>query len=210
MTMAQIKKSRRSIISGAFGFMSAAAFAKSVLAAVPTPSATEGPYYPTPSMRPADIDNDLVKVAGAVRKAGGEIITLKGRILDKRGTPLVGLRIEIWQCDVNGKYLHAGDRQDIEFDPDFQGFGHDITDKGGYYSFRTIKPVLYPGRAPHIHVKLFDDVSEILTTQFYLANHPANREDWIFNRLSENEALSVSMTFSLTDQGQETTINILV
>ncbi|MGI9425357.1 MAG: hypothetical protein ACR2PA_19350, partial [Hyphomicrobiaceae bacterium] len=29
-----------------------------------TPSATEGPYYPTPAMRFSDADNDLVKIAG--------------------------------------------------------------------------------------------------------------------------------------------------
>ena len=36
----------------------------------------------------------------------------------------------------------------------FQGFGHDVTDAEGAYSFRTIKPVPYSGRTPHIHVKV--------------------------------------------------------
>lgn len=59
-------------------------------------------------------------------------------------------RVEIWQCDMNGKYLHGGFRRSIEFDAAFQGFGHDITGPDGSYKFRTIKPVTYPGRTPHI------------------------------------------------------------
>jgi len=75
-----------------------------------TPSAAEGPFYPLAGMRFDDIDSDLVKVAGKVALAGGEIVTLAGRVLEASGTPVAGARIEIWQCDVNGRYLHRGDR----------------------------------------------------------------------------------------------------
>ena len=37
-------------------------------------------------------------------------------------------------------------------DGNFQGFGRFMTNRKGEYYFRTIKPVPYPGRTPHIHV----------------------------------------------------------
>ncbi|MFK7752368.1 MAG: hypothetical protein AB8B51_07440, partial [Sedimentitalea sp.] len=129
------RQTRRGILASGLGALGAAA-AHPLYAATPTPRATEGPFYPTPSMRRTDVDNDLVKIVGAVREAGGDVITLKGRVLEKDGTPLAGHRIEIWQCDMNGKYLHSGDRQNIEFDAAFQGFGHDITGSDGSYVFR--------------------------------------------------------------------------
>ena len=36
----------------------------------------------------------------------------------------------------------------------FQGYGRMLVDADGRYSFRTLKPVAYPGRAPHIHFKV--------------------------------------------------------
>ncbi|PLX45679.1 MAG: protocatechuate 3,4-dioxygenase, partial [Hyphomicrobiales bacterium] len=119
----------------------------------PTPAATEGPFYPSPDMRLKDTDNDLVKIEGAVREAGGEVIFLTGRVLSRSGQPLEGARVEIWQCDVNRRYLHRGDHGAAR-DGGFQGFGHDITGADGSYRFRTIMPVPYPGRTPHIHVKV--------------------------------------------------------
>ncbi|KQI68800.1 protocatechuate 3,4-dioxygenase [Loktanella sp. 3ANDIMAR09] len=175
-----------------------------------TPPATEGPFYPTPAMRMPDVDNDLVKVMGLVQEAGGEVITLRGRVLDADGGPLPGLRVEIWQCDVNGKYMHPGDRRDIAYDTGFQGFGHDITGDDGAYSFRTIRPTEYPGRTPHIHVKVFDDGAELLTTQFYLPDHPANARDRIYNQLSDAEKTQVTMFMTDGADGPETTVDIVV
>lgn len=207
--MTKPKHSRRNVLTwviGALGLTAAGSTSASDL----TAPATEGPFYPTPPMRRADVDNDLVKILGSVQEAGGEVFMLKGRISDADGSPLANHRIEIWQCDMNGKYLHSGDRQDIEFDPAFQGFGHDITGPDGTYSFRTIKPVTYPGRAPHIHVKVFDGDREILTSQFYISGHPANSRDRIFNRLTEGQANAVSMVFESAADGDEAIVNIIV
>lgn len=203
------KTSRRGILGWTLGALGLAA-ANPALAASLTPPATEGPFYPTPPMRRSDVDNDLVKILGAVQEAGGEVFNLKGRVMDTDGVPLPGRRVEIWQCDLNGKYLHPGDRQDIVFDPAFQGFGHDITDADGRYTFRTIKPVTYPGRTPHIHVKVFDGERELLTTQFYIDGHPANRRDRIFNRLSGNAAAAVSMVFTTVAGAEEASVDIIL
>lgn len=175
-----------------------------------TPGATEGPYYPTPAMRKPDLDNDLVKIMGLVEKAGGEVFTLRGTLASGDGQPLAGHRIEIWQCDVDGNYMHPRDRRSANFDQAFQGFGHDITDDSGNYLFRTIKPTIYPGRTPHIHVKIFNEDRELLTTQFYINDHPNNARDSLFKRMSSAEADAVSMKFVEGKNGLEATIDVVV
>ena len=164
-------------------------------AAIPTPGATEGPFYPTPDMRYADADNDLVRIDGRVVSAGGEIVRLSGRVLDRAGNPVSGARVEIWQCDVNGRYLHHGDHGG-ERDAAFQGFGAHLTSADGGYRFRTIKPVPYGGRTPHIHVKVWAGGRERLTTQFYLPDHPGNARDWLYRRIPEAERDLVTMRFA--------------
>jgi protocatechuate 3,4-dioxygenase beta subunit len=114
-----------------------------------TPQQSRGPFYPT--QLPLDRDNDLVTVAGRAGSARGEVTSVVGRILNERDRPISNARVEIWQCDANGRYHHPGDRRDVALDSNFQGYGQFITGSDGAYRFRTIKPVPYPGRAPHIH-----------------------------------------------------------
>ena len=126
------------------------------------------------------------------------------------GHPLARHRIEIWQCDMEGNYMHPRDSRSVNFDRAFQGFGHDVTDSDGNYVFRTIKPTIYPGRTPHIHVKVFDGNRELLTTQFYIKGHPNNARDGLFNRMSMDEANAVSMEFVEGASGLEATIDVVV
>ncbi len=160
-------------------------------AEAPTPGAAEGPFYPV--RIPSDDDADLVSVEGAVREAGGDILHLAGRVLDANARPIAGARIEIWQCDANGVYLHPGDRRSDSRDSGFQGFGHAKADTAGRFVFRTIVPVPYPGRTPHIHVKVMHNGRDLLTTQFYRLGHPQNPSDFLFRRLAPNEQRRVSM-----------------
>jgi protocatechuate 3,4-dioxygenase beta subunit len=143
-----------------------------------TPAQTAGPFYPeTP---PLDDDNDLTRVRGRSRNARGRISDVSGRILDVNGRALAGTRVEIWQCDANGRYHHARD-QGGELDPNFQGFGHTQTDTEGRYRFRTIRPVPYPGRTPHIHFAVFPPRQPRFTTQLYVAGEARNAVDFLFN-----------------------------
>lgn len=174
-----------------------------------TPSAAEGPFYPTGAMRFADADNNLVRITGMVREAGGEVMILKGRVLDSAGAPVDGARVEIWQCDMHGIYLHTRDRSRGGYDEAFQGFGHVVTGVDGAYAFRTIKPTVYPGRTPHIHVKVFAGGRE-LTTQFYLADHPLNDSDGLYRRLSAAEREVVAMALADGPDGPEATVDILL
>ena len=89
-------------------------------------------------MRFDDVDNDLVKIKGQVQAAGGEIVQLRGRVLDAEGQPLAGARVEIWQCGPNGRYRDADSTAPTD---GFRGFGAIRTDSDGNYRFRTIRPV---------------------------------------------------------------------
>ncbi len=202
--------SRRGLLKGFITLAGLSVYSRKAMSEVLTPRATEGPFYPSPSMRFSDVDNDLIKVSGAVKKAGGEIIRLKGKVMSKQGKPLAGHRIEIWQCDVNGRYLHSGDQRNVVYDNGFQGFGHDITDKNGNYTFKTIKPTIYPGRAPHIHVKVLNGERELLTTQFYIAGDKNNNADGLYRRMTAEQAKAVSMVFTLNNNLIETSINVVV
>ena len=150
-------------------------------AAVVTPSQTAGPFYP--ATLPLDQDNDLVSVAGSAGLAKGEVVSVAGRLLDTRARPIVGARVEIWQCDANGRYRHPRERGSAPIDPNFQGYGRTVTGADGGYRFRTIKPVPYPGRAPHIHFAISGAGLSPFTTQMYLAGAPQNDADVLFNRL---------------------------
>ncbi len=201
---------RRGLLKGFIAFAGLTVYSRKSMSEVLTPKATEGPFYPSPSMRFADVDNDLIKTSGAVKKAGGEIIQLKGKIMNKNGEPLTDHSIEIWQCDVNGKYLHPADSRNVNYDSGFQGFGHDITDKQGNYSFQTIKPTIYPGRAPHIHVKVLNGEHELLTTQFYIADDKLNSTDGLYRRMTNEQAQAVSMVFIQNNNLIETSIDVVV
>ncbi len=180
------------------------------LRAALTPGGTEGPFYPLPSMRHDDDDSDLVRIVDSVERAGGEIVRLAGRVLDRDGRPLAGARVEIWQCDANGVYLHRRDPNHEFRDRAFQGFGQSLTGADGSYAFRTIKPVPYPGRTPHIHVKVWYDGRERLTTQFYLPDHPHNARDWLYNRIPADRREQVTLRFAAADPEPLARLDIVI
>ena len=118
--------------------------------------------------------------------------------------PIPGVRVEIWQCDVNGRYIHHRDRDD-DNDLDFQGFGYAVTDSGGRYRFRTIRPVPYTGRTPHIHVKVMDPRgTALLTTQMYVAAEPGNEQDGLYTSMSVAQKRSVTVELGKNDSGEFT------
>jgi protocatechuate 3,4-dioxygenase beta subunit len=140
-----------------------------------TPAVTEGPFYP--DKLPLDTDNDLLVVNDAITPAVGEITHLFGTITDTAGEPLKGGTIEIWQVDNGGAYIHSGTGNKDKKDKHFQGYGRFLTDKSGAYYFRTIKPVPYPGRTPHIHYKVKRGNKELLCSQIMIAGHEQNKRD---------------------------------
>jgi protocatechuate 3,4-dioxygenase beta subunit len=160
-----------------------------------TPKQTEGPFYP--DHLPLDTDNDLLAINENLTPAVGEVTYVSGRILDAKGQPLRNAVVEIWQCDNNGAYLHSKTGNKDKADKNFQGFGRFVTGSTGEYLFRTIKPVPYPGRTPHIHYKIKRGGKELLVTQLYVQGHPGNEKDGIWKGLKEGEVRnSVTVDFA--------------
>ena len=156
-----------------------------------TPWQGEGPFYP--DRIPEDTDNDLVKNGDTLVEAGGKILILNGILLNLDSQPVKGVSIEIWQTDKNGVYLHSGSFARRIMDKKFQGFGRTKTDRNGRFFFRTIVPTEYPGRTPHIHMKLWREGKNVLTTQLYIHDHPQNKKDFLFQRMSLAEQRINSM-----------------
>jgi protocatechuate 3,4-dioxygenase beta subunit len=151
-----------------------------------TPEQTEGPFYP--DHLPLDTDNDLVIVNDSLTPAVGDITWLNGRILDARGEPIRGATVEIWQVDHQGIYFHSRSGPAAKRDKNFQGYGRFLTASSGEYQFRTIKPIAYTGRAPHIHFALHVKGRERFTTQCYIAGDARNERDGVFREISGGKA----------------------
>lgn len=179
---------RRSVLLRA-GVVAAAAAVPRILSAaelVATPGQTEGPFYPVAF--PPDMDNDLVRVTGQAAQALGQVIHVSGRVLDLRGEPRPGSVVEIWQCDANGIYRHPRAAGQGHVDHAFQGYGRTQVDEQGRYRFRTIRPVPYPGRTPHIHFAVHVPGQGRLVTQMYIEGEPLNARDGVLNGIRDPSA----------------------
>jgi protocatechuate 3,4-dioxygenase beta subunit len=197
MSVHLILPSRRAFLNtvalGAAAFTTRGLFADLVR----TPPQTEGPFYP--NRLPLDTDNDLIIVNDSLTPAVGEITHLTGKILDEKGNPIRNALVEIWQCDAKGVYLHTNDsgpKKDKQ-DKNFQGFGRFLTSSTGEYYFRTIKPVAYAGRTPHIHFKVKKAGKELLVTQCYIKGEAQNNRDFIYRSIPEGKPRdSVTIPFT--------------
>ena len=169
-----------------------------------TPRQTEGPFYPV--TLPQDADADLLR-NGQVNYTHGQPAWVEGVVSDLEGRPVAGAQVEIWQCDHQGRYHHPGDGG--RADPDFQGFGRVTVGSDGRYRFRTIKPVPYTGRTPHIHVKVKLARRELLTTQLYVEGDPNNERDFLWRNLGADRAL-VTVPFRAGSDGLQASFPIVV
>ena len=175
---------RRKVIGTmALAFAAPGAFAEQLTL---TPKQSEGPFYP--DHLPLDTDNDLLIVNDGITSALGEITHLSGRLLDAKGDPIRNAVVEIWQVDGRGVYLHGGSDMGDKRDRNFQGFGRFLTSSSGEYYFRTIKPVAYPGRTPHIHFAVKMKGLEKWTTQCYVKGDPKNDKDGVLQGIQDVKA----------------------
>ena len=172
----------------------------------PTPRMTEGPFYPR--RLPKDSDGDLTQVAGRAQRASGTALEVTGRVLDRTGRPRASARVEIWQCDALGQYHHVGEPES-SLDPNFQGFGAVTTDAEGRYAFRTIKPVPYPGRTPHIHFTVVEDGRRKLTSQMFVEGEPGNERDGLYRYLGA-DAKRVTMKLENAGKGLKGALDIVI
>jgi protocatechuate 3,4-dioxygenase beta subunit len=189
--------SRRTFLTG-FSGLTLYSIASSARSRV-TPWQSLGPFYP--QKLPVDSDADLTFVDGKNGQATGQFTRLSGRVTDQSGAPIKNARVEIWQCDAFGAYHHPRDGGGV--DTFFQGYGQTTTDDNGNYRFKTIKPVAYPGRAPHIHMKVIDGSRE-LVTQIYIQGEPANKRDFLLNAIrNEQSRQSLEVAFEASTDPDE-------
>ncbi len=151
-----------------------------------TPRQTEGPFYP--DRLPLDTDNDLLIINESITPAVGQVTHLTGRVLSPSGEPVRNAVVEIWQADNNGVYLHPGSNDANNRDKNFQGFGRFLTGSKGAYYFRTIRPVPYRPRTPHIHFVVNIKGKRYLTTQCYIKGHELNQNDGVLRSLRDPKA----------------------
>jgi protocatechuate 3,4-dioxygenase beta subunit len=184
----RISRPDRRLFLGSFALGAAAYLARGAFAEelVRTPAQTEGPFYP--NRLPLDTDNDLLIVNSGITSAVGEVTHLTGRILDAKGEPIRNALVEIWQVDHNGVYIHTACPNQERRDANFQGYGRFLTGSAGEYYFRTVKPVAYPGRAPHIHFKVGKRGKELLTTQCYVRGEALNERDGVYRGIRDVKA----------------------
>lgn len=144
------------------------------------PSLTEGPYYTENTPQRTDIKDG----------APGEPLTLTGFVYDENCKPIANAWIDFWQADGEGNYDNSG----------YRLRGHQYTDASGKYILQTVIPGEYPGRTPHIHLKIrASDNSPLTTSQLFLPEASGNESDSIFD-----ERLIIAM------QGKNTATYIFV
>ncbi|MCZ6671462.1 MAG: DUF3471 domain-containing protein [Verrucomicrobia bacterium] len=154
-----------------------------------SPEQIMGPFYPIHEQD--DKDLDLTRLKGHTERAKGEVIWVRGKILDEDCNPVSGVFIEIWQANAAGRYSHEKDKNPAPLDPNFQSWGQTVTDDKGNYGFKTIKPGPYAlkflddgeadedagYRTPHIHFKISQRGYHELVTQCYFPGEPLNEVD---------------------------------
>jgi len=159
---------------------------------------TDGPFYPPRAWREQwpDWDADLSRVQrdGRTLLAHGEHLGLELQLADTHGRAIDGAEVEIWQCDALAVYHHPRVRRVAgQYDEGFQGFGASRADRDGQLRFRTIKPVTYPGRTPHIHIKIRHASFGDVTSQLFIAGDPGNARDFLWRAVDEADRPMLEM-----------------
>lgn len=211
-----MKNSRRQFLKAGsliLGAATASAAGKICLTEQPTPEQGLGPFFPRPGTPQIPVrenpdgdlpiylanDSDLTFVINKAQKAKGQIVDIKGTLLDEKCNALQGATIIIWQASSKGRYNHLSDGQNHDFispkdnqvvkrelDPNFQYWGKTVTDWNGDYSFRTIVPGFYPAdlttkwyRPPHIHFMVSAMGYPQFVTQMYFKGEILENNEWI-------------------------------
>jgi protocatechuate 3,4-dioxygenase beta subunit len=204
MTRSTFPGRRRVLTGGATLLLGLTTQRYAQAAVAPTPAQALGPFYPR--VLPADRDYDLVRIAGTSRDAQGAVAWVEGRVTDTSGAPLAGALVEIWQCDVHGRYLKPADDAGGPRDDHFQGYGQLQTGANGAYAFRTIRPVRYSGRPPHIHFQITHPRHPRLVTQLYTSEtgeaapsgyEASYRSLWVSFTPSTREAGALAARFDI-------------
>lgn len=168
-----------------------------------------GPFYPV--LRPLDEDMDLTRVQGKPGRAQGQILHLAGRVTNRRGQPVAGARIELWQANTHGRYSHASDPNTAApLDENFQGFSRQLADAQGCFRFKTVIPGYYPvldadpvwTRTRHLHFDVSGQHDRVVT-QVYFQGDALNDSDLLYQALSPEDRATVTVNLEAPRPGME-------
>jgi protocatechuate 3,4-dioxygenase beta subunit len=170
----------------------------------PTGQETFGPFYPVRGPRGHDLD--LTHFPGKHGLARGQVMQLTGRVMDRRGNPLSGAAITVWQANAAGRYTNPVDTNPAPIDPNFLGVVDFVSARDGSYRLRTIKPGPYPEpsgtiRTPHIH---FDvrHADYRLVTQMYFPGEKLNENDILLSTLAARRRNPATAICKLVDPSE--------
>ena len=152
---------------------------------------------------PSSIARRLAPVRGdlaghGAKRALGQLIQIRARVVDEDGAPVPGAVVEVWHCNSAGKYIHPNDSNDAPPDPNFYGAARLVAGDSGLVELRTIKPGAYPvpdtagwWRPPHVHFSVWGRVwLSRLVTQMFFPGEPLNESDVILNAIRDPHARS--------------------
>ena len=130
------------------------------------------------------------------KRAIGQLIHLRTRVVDEDGAPVPGAVVEIWHCNAAGRYIHPNDSHGAPVDPNFYGAARLVAGDSGLVELRTIKPAAYPvpdaagwWRPPHVHISVWGRLwLSRLVTQMFFPGDPLNEADAILNAIRDPEA----------------------
>jgi protocatechuate 3,4-dioxygenase beta subunit len=156
-----------------------------------TPDQILGPFFPIGRSHVEQCG--LTVVEGADGIAQGEIVEVTGRILNRKGDPVSGAGLTIWQANTFGRYMHPNDTNPSPLDPNFVGSADIRLQDNGVYRIKTVKPGAYSAgrdwmRPPHIHFEVHGRF-ERLITQMYFPDEPLNASDRLLNSALRPELL---------------------
>ncbi len=185
---------------GAVGAVAAfAAFAATrATAQVNAPAITAGspmgPFFPLGYRGEDDFDMTMLK--GHTTRALGEVIEVRGRVLDRYGKPMKNAVLEIWQANSVGRYAHANDPNTAPLDPNFQGVAKLVTGNGGDWRIRTIKPKFYDTpfgiRTPHIHFDVVGSAHRLVAQMYFPEETETNSKDFAYKDLGAGAPTSIA------------------
>lgn len=133
-----------------------AAVASGAVSCVLAPEMTEGPFY---------VPNEKVRRDITEGKPGAAL-TLRLRVVDASTCkPIKGAALDIWHADAGGVYSGVQQSAATNF---LRGVQR--TDAAGLAVFKTIYPGWYPGRAVHIHVKVYLGGNVVHTGQLFVSD----------------------------------------
>jgi protocatechuate 3,4-dioxygenase beta subunit len=117
-----------------------------------TPETTEGPYW---------VDGALSRRNVTEGKAGVPVVIRFTVLNAKTCKTMKNADVEIWHCDAFGNYsgVNGATTRFLR--------GHQRSDALGKAEFQTVFPGWYPGRTPHIHMKVSVGGNEVHTGQVF-------------------------------------------